>query len=209
VRGLPVALAGAENRARRAALTVALVASFVIAATAAATVTPVPTPIGVGARFHPAASSSSVLHGQTVAGFRCRTGGRRAGVHLELFARGRVVIVPAGIGVAVPFVREGAFVRPRGCSYAVRTLEPTGVLEVRPGWKLTLGSAFAVWGQRLSRTTLAGFMTGPAVPVRAYVGGRRWRGRVEDIPLTRHGEIVLELGPYIRPHRSFLFPRGL
>jgi hypothetical protein len=45
--------------------------------------------------------------------------------------------------------------------------------------------------------------------VRAYVGGERWRGDVRAIPLTRHAQIVLELGAYIPPHPRFLFPRGL
>ena len=128
---------------------------------------------------------------------------------MELFAHGRVVIVPAGIGIAAPRRRVGAFVRPRGCSYAVRTTGPTGVLEVRRGARLTLGRLFAVWGQPLSATRLAGFLTSRLAPVRAYVGGRRWRGRPGAIPLRRHAEIVLELGRYVPPHCAFLFRRGL
>jgi len=46
--------------------------------------------------------------------------------------------------------------------------------------------------------------------VRAYVDGRRWtRTAPAAIPLTRHAEIVLELGPYVPPHRSFTFPPGI
>jgi hypothetical protein len=94
---------------------------------------PVATPIGAGPRYHPPAAPARVLHGRAVGSLRCGADGRRFGVHLEVFARGRVVIVPAGIGVAAPRARVGAFVRPRSCSYAVRTLDPTGVVEVRRG----------------------------------------------------------------------------
>jgi hypothetical protein len=169
---------------------------------------PIPTPIGVGPRYHPPAAPARVLRGEPVGGLRCRAGGRRFGVHVEVFAHGRVVVVPAGIGVAAPRKRDGAFVRPRGCSYAVRTTGPTGVLEVRRGARLTLGRLFAIWGQPLSTTRLAGFSTRPAAPVRAYVAGRPWRGRLCAIPLTRHAQIVLELGRFVPPHRSFRFPRG-
>jgi hypothetical protein len=170
---------------------------------------PVPTPIGVGPRFHPRAAPNAVLRGRPVRGMRCRTGGRRLGVHLEVFARDRVVIVPPGIGVAAPRKKSGAYVRPRGCSYPARTLEPTGVVEVRRWARLTLGDLFAVWGQPLSATRLVGFSTPSSAPVRAYVAGRRWRGSPRAIPLRRHAQIVLELGPYIPPHSSFRFRSGL
>jgi hypothetical protein len=170
---------------------------------------PVPTPIGVGPRYHPPAAPKRVLQGHAVGPLRCGVGGRRFGVHLELFAHGRVIVVPAGIGVAAPRRRVGAFVRPRGCSYAARTLEPTGVVEVRRGAHLELGDLFAVWRQPLSATRLVGFSTRRSVPVRAYVGGRRWRGRLGAIPLRRHAEIVVELGRFVPPHRSFLFRKGL
>ena len=160
---------------------------------------PIPTPIGVGPRFHPPAATVMVRRGEPVGRFRCASGGRRYGVHVEVFARGRVVIVPTGIGVAVA----------RGCSYPARTLEPTGVIEVRRGSALTLGDFFRIWGQPLSTTRLVGFRTTGSAPVRAYVAGRRWRGPMRSIPLHRHAQIVLELWTFIRPHRAFLFRPGL
>lgn len=170
---------------------------------------PIPTPIGVGVRFHPPAATLAVLHGAPIGPHRCAAGGRRFGVHLEVFARGRVVIVPAGVGVATPRARSGAHVIPRGCSYATRTVEPTGVIEVRRGSRVTLGDFFQIWGQPLSTTRLAGFRTTASAPVRAYVAGRRWRGSLRTIPLRRHTQIVLQLGRFIPPHRAFLFRPGL
>jgi hypothetical protein len=130
-------------------------------------------------------------------------------VHLELFARGLVVLVPAGIGVAKPYRTRGAYVEPLGCTYPLRTVDPTGVVEVRSGTRATLADLFALWGAPLSRTRLAGFVTTPARPVRAYVGGLPWRGALGAIPLTRHAQVVLELGPYVAPHRAYLFRPGL
>jgi hypothetical protein len=170
---------------------------------------PIATPIGVGPLFHPKAAGEAVLQAHAIGNHRCAGAGKRDGVHVELFARGRVVIVPAGIGVAAPRVQAGAYVEPRGCSYATRTLEPTGVIETRRGSQLTLGDAFRIWGQPLSPTRLAGFATTRSSPVRAYVGGKRWRGSLRSIRLRRHAEIVLELGRYVPPHRSFLFRSGL
>jgi hypothetical protein len=110
-------------------------------------------------------------------------------VHLELFARRRVVVIPANIGV-----RDG-------CRYPLRTLTPTGVVELdRP--ELTLGDFFAVWGMPLSDRRLLTFRG----DVSAFVAGKRWKGDVRTIRLYDRAQIVLESGGYIRPHSFYLFP---
>jgi hypothetical protein len=123
---------------------------------------------------------------------RCTSGGASFAVHIELFAARRVVIVPPGIGVG-----------PGGCVYPLRTTAPTGVVRVaRRG--LTLGDLFRVWGRRLQRSALLSFRRRVSV----FVGGRRWQGEPEAVPLTKHAEIVLEVGGYVAPHPSYLFPKG-
>jgi hypothetical protein len=170
----------------------------------------IPTPIGVGPRFHPPALSRAVAARRAVAGLRCGTAGaRRFGAHLELFARGRVVIVPAGIGIAPPWSHERPQVVSGQCSYAARTTTPTGVIEVSRGRALSLARFFALWGQPLGPRRLAGFTAPKGRPVRAYVGGTRWPGALGEISLRRHAQIVLELGRYIPPHVTFLFAKGL
>jgi hypothetical protein len=83
---------------------------------------------------------------------------------------------------------------------------PTGVVDVVQGRRLTVGDLFRVWGQPLAARRLASF-TSPQL-VRAYLDGRIVRGAPSSIPLTSGEEIVLEIGGYVPPHPSFLFPKG-
>jgi hypothetical protein len=161
--------------------------------------------LGPGARHRPLSLGHRAARALPIRGLRCTSSTRPGfGVHLELFAARRVVLIPPGIGIAPPRIRRGAYV-PRGrCSYPLRTREPTGVVEVAaPG--LTLGHLFAVWGQPLGRTRMAGFDG----RVRAYVNGRPWRRGPARIPLQRHAQIVLEVGAQVPPHRMYRFPPGL
>ena len=170
----------------------------------------VPTPIGVGLKFHPPALSSRVAHRQDVGRFRCeRDGRRRFGVHLELFAHRRVVVVPAGIAVAPPWRSVRPHVIDGACSYSARTRTSIGVIEVASGSRITLGDFFDLWGQPLQRYRLAGFRAAPGRQVRAYVDGQPWRGSLRAIPLRRHAAIALELGRYVPPHPFFRFGMGL
>jgi hypothetical protein len=165
----------------------------------------VPTPIGTGPAFMLPATGDAVQAARPVAGFTCQTStAPGTTVHLELFARNRVVIVPAGIGVAPPVRREGAHVTGGRCFYAIHTLDPTGVVHVPAGGQATLGQLFAVWGQPLGPTTIAGFRG----RVQAYVDGLPVAGDPRRIALRRHSEIVLESGPFVPPHDSFQFPEG-
>lgn len=157
-----------------------------------ALVPPVPTPIGIGSRFHLDAVSPAVRRSAPIGRFHCgRDSGATTLAHIELFALRRVLILPAGIGTS-----------PKRCSYAVRTREPTGVVEFVPRTNLMLGDLFDVWGQPLALTRMAGFRG----EVRVYVAGRRRRGDPRSVPLTPHAQIVLEVGGYVPPHAFFLFP---
>jgi hypothetical protein len=41
-----------------------------------------------------------------------------------------------------------------------------------------------------------------------YVDGKPWSGSPENVPLSPHAEIVLEVGPHVPPHSSYTFPPG-
>lgn len=190
---------------RRVRVGVASAAVVLVLAASASAGDPIPTPIGVGPRFHPGPTSAAVATarpvGRHVCGAPVET---RVRAHVELFAQRRVVIVPAGIGVAPPFRLRNGFVVGGRCSYAIRTVEPTGVIEVDAGVRPTLGDLFAVWGRRLAPDRLLSF----SGRVEAFVAGKRWRGDPRRIRLRRHAQIVLEVGGHVPPHRSYLFGEG-
>jgi hypothetical protein len=139
----------------------------------------VPTPIGPGAAYRRSAGPVA----------KCAPRPTFA-VHLELFANGRAIVIPAGIG---------------GCSDPARTRLPIGVIEVARSAKLDLGGFFRIWRRPLSANRLLSFRA--REPVRAYVDGRRVDGPVGRIPLRPGSQIVVELGGYVPPHPSFLFPK--
>ena len=164
-----------------------------------------PWPIGAGPGFRLDAAPALVQAGRPVGRFRCSTGGDRFRVHIELFIRRQVLVVPAGVGVARPLRTSFSRVRPGGCTYPLRTLDPTGAIEA--AGPATLGDFFRIWGQRLGPRRIAGFHSRQRVLV--FVDGKRVRGDPRRIPLRPRTNIVLELGGYVPPHRRYLFPPRL
>jgi len=167
-----------------------------------------PVHVGVGPRYRLTALSPAVAARAVIDGLRCtRRHPAQYGVHLELFAHRLVMPVSAGIGVAPPVRRAGAYVLSGGCTYAIRTLEPTGVIRIDRGLRSTpvLGMLFALWGRPLGRRALAGFHG----RVLAFVDGRPWRGSPRSILLRRHAQLVLEIDGALLPHPRYEFPPGL
>ena len=165
-----------------------------------------PWPIGPGPRYTPPAAPAAVSAGVPLGALRCAPPGPSFLVHVELFAGRRVVVLPAGIGVAAPAARSGATVTPRGCVYPLRTLAPDGVVEVARGSDLTVGDLFRIWGQPLLARRLGSFRS--SSPVRVYLDGSPVHASAGAIVLKPHVQIVLELGAYLAPHPFFLFPGG-
>jgi hypothetical protein len=158
-------------------------------------------PIGRGPLFHAPA------RGRIVGACQHRLG-PRYGVHLEVFGSDRVVIVPAGIGTRPPRRYSAGRIFAAGCFGALVTREPTGLVLVRNGHTYSVGDLFRAWGQPLSAHRVAGFHVPRRQQVRVYVDGRRWPGAPGSVPLRRHAEIVLEVGPFVPPHRFYTFPPG-
>jgi hypothetical protein len=122
----------------------------------------------------------------------CSTDTRvRVRAHVELFRRGDIVVVPAGIGIRGGR-REGAYVRGR-CRATVWTEEPTGlVLMARPA---TLGALFATWRRALPRGA------------RAWLDGRPWRASLARLPLRDGAQVVVQEGLPLAPvHAAYTFP---
>ncbi|MFL5780690.1 MAG: hypothetical protein ACJ760_05190 [Thermoleophilaceae bacterium] len=164
---------------------------------------PKPQSFGHGPRFRPKPYGHAARHARPIDGMRCER--RRGASYLafvETFVDGRVVMMPAGIGIAPPHGRDGAYVRHGRCEYPLRTREPTGKLEIDRGSRPTLGDLFAVWGQPLSRRRVLSFHG----RVRAYVGSRRVSGYTRRIVLGPHAVVTLEIGRYVPPHANYVFP---
>jgi hypothetical protein len=163
---------------------------------------------GPGYELRPAGRRAAAA--RPVDGLHCtRTKKDHYGVHLEVFAKGLDVVIPAGIGIAPPRVRDGAYVRRGRCEYPARTYEPTGLIEIDDGVQLTLGQFFDLWGQPLGRRRLLGFRAPRGERVSAFVNGERQLGDPRSLPLRRHDAIVLEIDGYYPPTRKYLFPNGL
>jgi hypothetical protein len=154
-------------------------------------------PIGRAPAFHPPASGPALGP--------CRLAlGPRTGVHVELFATNRVVLVATGIGARRPLRTFESRITGARCFGELVTVEPTGVVLIRPGARLTMADLFRSWGQPLSAVRMASFHG----RVRVYVDGRPRPGSPDAVPLTPHAEIVLEVGPYVPPHAAYHFPPG-
>jgi hypothetical protein len=161
-------------------------------------------PRGTGPDYELGSLSAWTARALPVGELRCRPGRRVTHwAHVELFARGRVLLLPAGIGIAPPRSRDGAYVSGGRCRYPVWTDEPTGLVAV--SGVARVGDLAAVWGRPLGPARLAGFRG----PVRAWLDGRAWRGDPRDIPLRRHAQVVLQAGaPTVAPHARYRFPAG-
>jgi len=167
--------------------------------------------LGAGQRYRPGPMSHSARLAASIDGLRCvEPFGVRFGAHLEVFAHRHVVSIPAGIGVAPPLaLATDASVLGGRCYYPAMTTDPTGVIEVRRGARVTLGELFDIWGQQLGRRMVARFRAPAGAVVVAYVNGRRWAADPRAIVLIRHELVVLEVASRVPPHRVYLFRRGL
>ena len=150
-----------------------------------------PVPVFPGPEFRP----PPMARGAEIHGLLCVDMPRPGfTMHLEVFARGHVVAVPAGLGVTPPRRLMGQHVVGGGCRYPIYSLEPTGLIHVaRRG--LTLGDLFAVWGHALSAIRVASFRS--TKPVRVYVDGHPFHGPPGDVPLRPGSEVVVRLDPTI------------
>jgi hypothetical protein len=163
--------------------------SLIMAILLTACGTPEVVPFGNGPRYRPAPGAHAGP------GLECARHRARAWAHIELFADGEGVLVPAGIGVADPR-RDGAYVTGGRCRFPLYTEEPTGLVGLARD-DLTLGDLFRVWGRPLARDSVI------------HVDGERWTGAPAAVPLRHHAQIVVQDGgPLVEPHAQYRFPPG-
>ena len=116
--------------------------------------------------------------------------------HLSIVRDGQALAIPALIGI------------PAGCTYEMHTHDKTGELhlEAPRAKRFTLGNLFAVWGQPLTRTNIAG-ITG--LPVTIYVTDGtttvEYKGEPNDLELTSHRLVTIQIGKPIQSIPTFIW----
>jgi hypothetical protein len=106
--------------------------------------------------------------------------------HLAIYDHGKPVGVPEDVG------------RPLmgNCFYWLHTHTPDGIIHVEsPTFRsYTLAQFFAVWGQPLTRTNVAGALLRPGEKITVWVDGLRYAGDPRAIELTQHLDVVIDVG---------------
>jgi hypothetical protein len=109
--------------------------------------------------------------------------------HLSIYLNGEALAVPANIGIVDTASAH--------CDYSTHTHNMTGILHVEaPAAGLfTLGQVFAIWGQSLTYTDVAG---NPGLPVVVYITDNnvvsQYTGDLAMIELLSHREITIQIG---------------
>jgi hypothetical protein len=140
-----------------------------------------------------AGSTASGGTGQAVAGLSCAIAGSTyTYAHLSIYQNGQLLSLPAQIGT-----RDPTLTLQTGCSYPVHTDDTTGKIRMlaNPTIPYTLGQFFAVWGQTLTNSNVAG-LTASTITTYVNDGGTltQYTGNLPDLELTPHREITIVLG---------------
>jgi len=119
--------------------------------------------------------------------------------HLSIFLNGEALAIPPEIGIVE--TRPGV-----NCFYSIHTHDKSGKIHVEapaPGL-FTLGQLFAIWGQNLSTTDIAG-LTGMPVTVYTTDDGvvSVATGDWHNIELASHREITIQVGTAITEIPNF------
>src|SRR5579872_1585458 len=136
--------------------------------------------------------------GQVVSGISCAPVEQLAvhyHAHLALFSNGTQIAIPEGIGIPNPqSTIQPGFINAGNCFYWLHTHDATGIIHVEAPANVspTLGQFFAIWGQLLTPTNIAGIATGGSNNVTIFVDGNQFNGDPNTIVLQPHTQIVIE-----------------
>jgi len=159
----------------------------------------------IGAPTYAAGDSSAGGQGAPVDGIACDTTTpvQHIHAHLTLIANGQQRAIPIAIGVGTPIIIQD-FVIAAGCYYWLHTHDGTGIVHIEAPVTTTfnLGQFFAIWGQPLSSSNVAGF-TGT---VTAYVDSTQYTGDLGAIDFQEHRQITLIVGAVPDTLPVYAFP---
>lgn len=158
----------------------------------------------VGATRWPNGNTSMGGQGQPVGGLECAASspvGVHIHAHLSIFLNGEALAVPNEIG-------HVDLSPTTNCHYQLHSHDATGLVHVHSATPttFTLGQYFAIWGQTLSSTDIAG-LTG--MPVVVYVTDNgivtQNTGDWSAIELNTHREITIQVGTAITEIPNFVW----
>ena len=159
----------------------------------------------IGAATYAAGDSSAGGQGAPVDGISCDTTTpiQHIHVHLTLIANGQQRAIPIAIGVGNPFILQN-FVVAAGCFYWLHTHDATGIVHIEAPVTTTfnLGQFFAVWGEPLSSSNVAGF----SGTVTAYVDSTLYTGDLGAIDFQERRQITLIVGTVPDTIPVYAFP---
>jgi hypothetical protein len=154
----------------------------------------------IGTVTWPDGNAAAGGHGATVGGVNCLvTEEYHIHAHLSILKDGQALAVPARIGLD-------------GCAYELHTHDASGVIHVetsayRP---FTLGQFFAVWGQPLTTSNVAG-ITG--LPVKVYTSDgssvSEYTGDPASLVMSNHQAITIVLGAVPKQLPTYTWGAGL
>ena len=147
----------------------------------------------VGDDYWPAGSTQTGGTGAPVSGLNCGTRGNLYTYsHLSIYLNGRPLALPTNIGTVGPTMAAQT-----GCAYPVHTDDESGKIrmDASTGTSYTLGQFFAVWGQTLTSSNVAG-LTGMPITIYVNNGGQlsKYTGDPASLVLPPHGEVSIQIG---------------
>jgi hypothetical protein len=148
----------------------------------------------VGRPFWPDGSTATGGNGAPVDGVNCLVNeDYHIHAHLAIIQNGEMLAVPASVGL-------------QGCAYELHTHDRSGVIhiETSASRQFTLGQLFAVWGQPLTTTNVAG-ITGQPVALFINDGNSlvEYKGDIGAIELTNHRAITIQIGTPLKEIPSY------
>jgi hypothetical protein len=154
----------------------------------------------VGTAHWPEGETADGAQGQTIQGLEClptMPETYHVHSHLSIFLNGEALAVPGEIGII-----DGA----TSCYYSIHTHDMSGKLHVEAAAPatFTLGQFFALWGEPLENTNIAGLV---GMPVVIYVTDNgvvtEATGDWHAIELKSHREITIQVGTPITEIPNF------
>ena len=148
--------------------------------------------------------------GQVVQGLSCvkppKPSGAYTYAHLNLVVDGQLIAIPDNIGLGSQGNIEIAdpAVRQIGCYYPMMTNDVSGKIRTQPGSSYTLGQFFALWGQPLGASNVAGYAGKPVkVFIRDGATLTEYTAALDALPLRPNREITIQIGAEQRQIPAF------